>query len=116
MARKKQEEKPNQDLHNFRAVLEAGRQSEFWQLLKKIIQENVDFLSSKLEGNTDDLEDAKLRLLLKWRNVNKELLVLPDSLIKSLDNAIKGGESDKGWSDLDPYHKNYGEITEDERK
>lgn len=92
---------------DMKTALESGLQSPFWQVLKRVIDDNVVFLSSKIEQNVDDVDDKQLRLLVKWRNLNKELSMLPESLLRSLQLA---GETKKETTQLDPYFKTFEEI------
>lgn len=83
------------------ATLEAGKQSEFWILMCKIIDGNIEYLSQQLLNGIDgdnkeaskDLED-RLRDKLK---VLKEIRNTPESMIS------KYTSNDQEVPSFDPY-------------
>ncbi len=87
--------------------LRSGLNSIFWIEMKKIIQENINYLTSQILGETnEEITDEQLRMLIKWRGLNKELIDLPESIIKSVEQF----ETIPEFTDLDPYHKTFESI------
>ena len=101
-----------QEYGDLKSDLQSGVHQPFWVSLKRVIEENVSYLSKQIENNVDNLTDQQLRLMVKWRNINRELITLPESLINSLELQDR---NIKSVTDLDPYYKTYKEIVQDER-
>ena len=104
MPKKKKEIKvPSDPTGDLITSLRSGLQSPFWLAMKEIIQENVDFLDSRIKSEGEEMSEFNLKLLIKWYNLNKEMLTLPESLIES----VSGEEKLPKFRDLDPYYKTF---------
>ena len=87
------------------AVIKSGIEQPFWKELKRIIKLNVDFLDKQILEDDDEELDTEIKttkraLLRKWRNLNKELLKLPNEIIESIE---EGGETRP--TNYDPYER-----------
>ena len=92
------------------AILLQGSQTPFWLTLKKIIQDNVDYLTQKVlrdESLSERVEIATKRdLVRKWLELNENLLELPEKLAQSIER----GETKP--INFDPYKGKLGEQNE----
>lgn len=79
----------------FAAMLREGARTPFWLGLKQIIEENIAYLDRIIIGEgltldedaewSEHFEITKRDLLRKWRNLNRELLDLPEKVAQSAE-------------------------------
>lgn len=84
-------------------VLDLQNGGRFWETMKQIIQENIDYLTTQILEN-DELSDADRYDLRKWRKLNVRLTKIPEEVIES----IRQGKVSP--IDFDPYFKTYAEL------
>lgn len=80
---KKQKAEPSLEIV---AVLKSGIEQPFWRVMKKLIQQNVDYMTAQIVGDTkEELSDAERSKLIDKRQLNKELLSMPETLMGDLE-------------------------------
>ena len=87
-------------------ILKSGLHQPFWQILRRIIQANVDYLGDQVNDD-EELSDRQRNLLRKWRKLNKELLELPEKLITDMEEGIVESQ------DFSVYHETIESIKKD---
>ena len=92
--------KDNSDITFLRQLIE----SKGWQLLRKYLQKNLDWLTDMALDDEDDsmrevISISRRDLFIKWRRYNKLLLDLPENLISSLQS----GAPIENPAEFDPY-------------
>jgi len=79
------------------AALEQLKDNLGWQVLKRVLEENVKAVEEKLHGNKEWEEGDTLDALQDRRNDRVEMIGLPESLINEFREVAE-------WPvDLDPY-------------
>lgn len=98
-------------------ILREGAVSEFWEILKEALDENVENLERLLLNSVDDLEDlpadeVKLRLMLfkEKREHYRKLKELPYMIVQSF------GSPDQSDLDLDVYNTKDDFLPKNEEK
>lgn len=83
------------------AVLKNGITSAFWNVMKELIQDKIDYLQQQILENDELSEEVKITkrdLARKYWQLNKWLLNEPERLIKDIE---EGKDAKKmNW---DPY-------------
>lgn len=91
--------------------MRAGINSAFWQTICEVIKANVNFLGEQILAGTDEkgepLNEMQLRQMRKWRNLNVELLTIPEKCIKDMEQGVANPV------EFDPYYKVYSDILAD---
>ena len=93
-------------------TLEGGIATEFWALMVKIMQENIDFLGKQIlskesleQGSEGDpLTDAEVDILRNKRNAQIDLMNCPTSMLEQLR------AEDMPVENLDPYFDNVKDL------
>ena len=79
------------------ATLKSGKESEFWQVMKLIVNENIKLLEENiLEGYEGETQED-IRVKRAKLKAYKEVLNTPDDIIKKFEG------SKKNEIEFDPY-------------
>ena len=88
------------------AIFKAGIDTPIWNLMTKILRENIKFITKQILEGGEKKEMDRLRDRLK---IHKEMINTPKSMIEKLTSLEEGGEPS-----LDPYTTE--EQMKDQRK
>lgn len=92
----------------FALMLREGAKQPFWQGMRKVIQDNVDYLTDRvLNDETLSVFETGLTkrdFVRKWLQYNKELLDIPEQVANSIE---KKGETNP--INFDPFKGKIGE-------
>lgn len=90
------------------ADMKAGMNSAFWLTISEIIKANIEFLADQIltgvDADGNELTPAQIKDLRKWRNMNAELLLIPEKALKSMEEGVANPV------EFDPYYKVYQDI------